>query len=101
MEEDATNGMLHSYTPSNIYLYNFNTTRLEKLSIKFGAHITNKKNKNDGLYLSPEVLQGGIGTKKSLVFSLGSILDELIHGSTFFSSCEEIENPSCIIIFLF
>lgn len=90
MEDDAANGMLHSYSPNNIYLYNFNTKNLEKLTIKFGAHITNKKNKNDGIYLAPEILAGGIPTKKSLVFTLGTVLDELIHGDPFFKSYEEI-----------
>jgi hypothetical protein len=58
------------------------------LTIKFGAHIINKNNKNDGLYLSPEILAGSLATKKSTVFCLGVILDELIHGSTFFKSIE-------------
>lgn len=31
-------------------------------------------------------------TKKSVVFNLGVILDELIHGSTFFKNVEEILN---------
>lgn len=92
IEEEADGGMFNSYSPSNIYLNNFNIRHLDKLTIKFGAHIINKTNKTDGLYLAPEVLGGAIGTKKSCVFCLGVILDELIHGSTFFKSIEEIQN---------
>lgn len=43
--------------------------------MKLGYPITNKNNKNDGLYLSPEVLGGAQASKKSIVFSLGIILD--------------------------
>jgi hypothetical protein len=64
----------------------FNTKNLDKLIIKFGAPILNKKNKTDGLYLAPEVLAGENATKKSIVFSVGVIWDELIHGETFFKS---------------
>jgi serine/threonine protein kinase len=59
---------------------------LEQLSIKFGYPIKDKNFKTDGLYLSPEVLAGGQSSKRSTVFSLGVILDELIHGNTFFKS---------------
>jgi hypothetical protein len=45
--------MLNSYSPNNIYLSGFNPKSLDKLIIKFGAPIVNKKNKNDGLYLAP------------------------------------------------
>lgn len=35
---------------------------------------------------------GALPTKKSTVFCLGIILDELIYGSTFFKSVDEIVN---------
>jgi hypothetical protein len=53
IEEEAKHGMLHSFSPSNIYLSNLNPKSLETLSIKFGAPIVNKNSKNDGLYLAP------------------------------------------------
>lgn len=48
-EKDITN----SYTPSNIYFSNFNPKNLDALIVRFGAPITNKKSKTDGLYLAP------------------------------------------------
>lgn len=92
IEKEAENGVYHSYSPSNIYLHNFNVKKLDSLVVKFGAHIINKNNKTDGLYLAPEVLGGSVSTKKSVVFCLGVILDELIHGEPFFRSMEEIQN---------
>ena len=86
IEEEVERGIFNSYTPNNIFISNFDTKNLEKLVIKFGAQITNKNNKNDGLYLSPQVLQGGRSSKKSTIFCLGVILDQLIHGSTYFKS---------------
>lgn len=79
-------GRYNSYSPSNIFLINFNVANLEQLNIKFGYPIKDKNFKNDGLYLSPEVLMGGQSSKRSTVFTLGVILDELIHGTTFFKS---------------
>lgn len=93
IEREAENGVYHSYNPNNIHLHNFDPRALDRLTVKFGANIVDKKNRNDGLYLSPEVLSGSISTKKSVVFCLGVILDELIHGSLFFRSMEEIQNP--------
>jgi hypothetical protein len=45
------------------------------MTITFGGPITNKKNKNDGLYLSPEFLNGQGLSPKSIVFWLGLIWD--------------------------
>lgn len=54
IEEEAKYGILHSFSPSNIYLINLNPrNNFESLTIKFGAPIANKNNKNDGLYLAP------------------------------------------------
>ena len=92
VEREAENGVYNSYNPNNIYLHNFDVKHLDRLTVKFGANIVNRNNRNDGLYLSPEVLGGSISTKKSVVFCLGVILDELIHGSLFFRSMEEIQN---------
>lgn len=94
IEKEVENAVFNSYSPSNIYLHNFDAKHLDRLNIKFGAHIINKLNRNDGLYLAPEVLAGSIATKKTVVFCLGVILDELIHGSLFFRSMEEIQNES-------
>jgi hypothetical protein len=53
IEEEAESGVLNTYSPNNIYLSAFNTKNLDKLIIKFGAPILNKKNRTDGLYLAP------------------------------------------------
>ena len=53
VELDAENGVYHSYTPANIHLHGFDPKHLDRLKVKFGNHIVNKNNKNDGLYLSP------------------------------------------------
>jgi len=71
---------------------NFNVKNLDEITIKLGYPITNKNHKTEGLYLSPEVLAGGVPSKKSIVFSLGVILDELIHGNNFFKSTDELQN---------
>ena len=92
--------MYHSYNPNNIYLHNFNVKKLDLLNVKFGAHIINKNNKNDGLYMAPELLGGSVSTKKSVVFCLGVILDELIHGAPFFRSMDEIQNMHSKFIFI-
>ena len=70
--------------------------KLDTLTVKFGAHIIDKNNKRDGLYLAPEVLGGSVTTKKSVVFCLGVILDELIHGAPYFRSTEDIQNMHSI-----
>ena len=100
VEKNAENGIYNSYSPSNIFLHGFDPRHLDRLTVKFGNPIVNKNIKNDGLYLPPEVLSGSISTKKSVVFCIGVILDELIHGSLFFRSMEEISNSqsnSCFI----
>ena len=71
---------------------NFNAKNLDEITIKLGFAITNKNHKTEGLYLSPEILAGGVPSKKSIVFSLGVILDELIHGNNFFKSTDELQN---------
>ncbi len=58
---------------------NFNQNKLDKLIVRFGAPITNKKNKTDGLYLAPEIHKGEWTSMKSIVFTLAAIWDELIH----------------------
>jgi hypothetical protein len=92
IEEEAKHGLLHSFSPSNIYLSNLNPRNLESLTIKFGAPIVNKNNKSDGLYLAPEILAGQKTTDKSIVFSLAVIWDELIHGEVYFKTMKDIEN---------
>jgi len=89
---EVEGGRFNSYSPNNIFLINFNVKNLEQMSIKFGYPIKDKNSKTDGLYLSPEILAGGVSSKKSTVFCLGVILDELIHGNTFFKSIDEIQN---------
>jgi len=73
-------------------LTNLNPKNLEALSIKFGAPIVNKNNKNDGLYLAPEILAGQKTTEKSIVFTLAVIWDELIHSQLYFKSMKDIES---------
>ena len=82
-------------------MINFNPKQLDKLTVKFGVQVVNKNHKNDGLYLAPEVLAGAPASIKSVVFTLGVILDELIHGNTFFRSMEEIINPQSIFVLIF
>lgn len=79
IEEEANRGIVNCYTPSNIYLSNFNPSNIDSLVVRFGAPITNKKGKYDGLYIAPEVQRGEVINIKSVVFSLGVIWDELIH----------------------
>jgi len=52
----------------------------------------NKNNKNDGLYLAPEILAGQKTTEKSIVFTLAVIWDELIHSQLYFKSMKDIES---------
>ena len=100
VEREAENGVYNSYNPNNIILHNFDVKHLDRLTVKFSTNIVNRNNRNDGLYLSPEVLGASISTKKSVVFCLGVILDELIHGSLFFRSMEEIQNAqsNCFVM---
>ena len=100
MEHEVSNGVYNSYSPSNIHLFNFDVRNLDRLTIKFGTAITNRNNRNDGLYLSPEVLGGQLASKKSVVFCFGVILDELIHGSLFFRSMEDIQNLQSNLLFM-
>lgn len=58
IQEEADKGIINSYSPSNIFLTNFNPNNLDALNVRFGAPITNRKSKTDGLYLAPEVLRG-------------------------------------------
>ena len=53
IQEEADKGIINSYTPSNIFLSSFNPSNLDSLIVRFGAPITNRKSKNDGVYLSP------------------------------------------------
>ena len=100
MENEVSNGVYNSYSLPNIHLFNFDVRHLDKLTVKFGTPITNKNKGNDGLYLSPEVLGGQLASKKSVVFCLGVILDELIHGSLFFRTMEEIQNLQSKNVFI-
>ena len=86
IEEETEQGIYNSYSPSNILLSNFNIKNLDKLIVKFGNSIDNRQDRRDGLYLAPELLAGNSPTRKSTIFCLGVILDELIHGSTYFKS---------------
>lgn len=92
IEQQVQTGRFNSYSPSNIMISNFNVKNLDEITIKLGYPITNKNHKTEGLYLSPEILAGGVPSKKSIVFSLGVILDELIHGNNFFKSTDELQN---------
>lgn len=92
--EEAEKGMLNSYSPNNIFLSNFNPNNIDSLIVRFGAPITNRKSKNDGLYLAPEIHRGEATSLKSVVFTLAVIWDELIHYEIYFKSNEEIENLS-------
>lgn len=95
MLEESEKGILNSYAPNNIFFSNFNPNNLESLKVGFGAPITNKKSKIDGLYLAPEIHQGQSTTLKSMVFTLGVIWDEMIHYEIYFKSISEIENLGC------
>jgi hypothetical protein len=53
IEGEAENDSYNSYSPSSIYLSNFNTKNLDKLTVNFGNPISNRNNRTDGLYLSP------------------------------------------------
>lgn len=79
IEEEESRGIINCYTPSNIHLSNFNPNNIDGLIVRFGTPITNKKSKNDGLYISPEVHQGGPINMKAVVFCLAVVWDELIH----------------------
>ena len=89
--------MLNHYNPSNIYLVNFNPDNLDNLIVRFGAPITNRMSKTDGLYLAPEIHRGEGTSLKSVVFTLAVIWDELIHYEIYFKSNAEVENLSCKI----
>jgi hypothetical protein len=95
VDEDQKKGIINVYNPTNIYLKNFNQNNLNAMIINFGVPITNKKNKNDGLYLSPEFLNGQGHSTKSLVFWLGVLWDELVHYQPFYLSMDNIINPTC------
>lgn len=62
--------------------------------MRFGAPITNKKSKYDGLYIAPEMHRGEVITIKSVVFCLGVIWDELIHSEIYYKTIPDIENMS-------
>lgn len=60
--------------------------------VRFGAPITNRKSKTDGLYLAPEVLRGEGASLKSVAFTLAVIWDELIHYELYYKTVADIEN---------
>jgi hypothetical protein len=94
-EDDASRGIVNCYNPNNIFLKNLNSRNLSTFSVSFGAPITNKRSRIDGLYLAPEVIKGENMTIKSILFSLAIIWDELLHYSNFYKNISEIENPTC------
>ena len=94
IQEEADRGMLNSYSPNNIFLSKFDPNNIDALTVKFGAPITNKKSKTDGLYLAPEIHRGEGTSLKSVVFTLAVIWDELIHYEIYFKSNTDIENLS-------
>ena len=94
IEEEANRGIVNCYTPSNIYLSNFNPNNLDALVVRFGSPITNKKSKYDGLYLPPEIHRGEAINSRSVVFCLGVIWDELIHSEIYYKTISDIENMS-------
>lgn len=97
IQEEADKGIVNSYSPNNIYFTNFNPNNLDSLIVRFGAPITNRKSKTDGLYLAPEVLRGEGTNLKSVVFSLAVIWDELIHYEIYYKKVEDIENLACTL----
>jgi hypothetical protein len=101
IQEEADRGIINCYTPSNIYLSSFNPNNLDALVVRFGAPITNKKSKYDGLYLPPEVHKGEGISIRSVVFCLGVIWDELIHFEIYYKTIADIENASRKFIFNF
>lgn len=48
-----------------------------------------------GLYVAPEVVEGGKETREGLSWNLGVIVDELIHGELYFSTKADLVDPSC------
>jgi len=97
-EQDNT-GIPHSYNPVNITFSNFNPRNLAAAVVKLLAPITNRKSKVDGIFLAPEVLRGEGENKKSVVFTMGIIWDELIHYENYFKSIADIENLACTLLF--
>lgn len=53
VEKEVEKGNYYSYTPNNITILNFNPKQLDKMTVKFRLHITNKNKDNAGIYLAP------------------------------------------------
>ena len=98
LQEETSRGMINSYSPSNIYLSNFNVSNLNNLIVRFGAPITSRLTRNDGIYLAPEIHRGEPVSMKTIVFTMGVIWDEMIHQEAFFKNADEITNASGTIL---
>ena len=100
IETEVSEGIYNSYTPNNIIISNFSIKNFERIRVSFVGEIRAQHAPSEGLYLAPEVLSGSIPTRRSPVYCLGTILDELIHGSTFFRNTNEIQNLSSTFLII-
>ena len=94
VEAEVSEGIYNSYSPQHIMLSNFSIRNFDRIRVTFIGEIRAQHAPEEGVYLAPEVLAGSIPTRRSPVYSLGTILDELIHGSTFFHTSADVQNLS-------
>ena len=90
MEIEVAEGVYNSYTPENITLTNFSIHNPDRTKVRLVSEIRAQYSQEEGVYLPPEVLAGNLQVRKSPVFTLGTILDELIHGSTYFKTVADV-----------
>ena len=78
--------------PERIMVRNFDENNLDIMEIS-RASMRNKNYHNVSFYQAPEILLGSKEDEKSVVWSLGIIIDQLFTGGLFYQRLEDISDP--------
>lgn len=89
LRDEIRQGRLNIYEPASIKLTNYEPAKLDKLQVQFLESVSPAKYR-ECLYCPPELMGGDMPTEKSLVYNIGLIWDELLHGEAYYQSPEAI-----------
>lgn len=90
--ESNSKSKVKTLCPERVMIKNYDPKNLDALEIG-RASMKSKPHDSLVLYQAPEILLGEKENDKSLVWSLGIIIDQLFAGSLFYSSSEDIVSP--------
>jgi hypothetical protein len=83
--DEIKQGRMNIYDPRNIILSDYDPARLDKLKVQLGSPLSPAEYR-ECMYCPPELIRGELPTEKSLVYNIGLIWDELLHGERYYNS---------------